>query len=91
MYAFMGDFIILALALNFFWLPSLVNFILDSLSIIGGDEAHCSKIMLQYGNSGDTLRVKIFGWFFVPLGWFAAAFLLTERAGCNPLVHLASC
>ena len=87
----MGDFIILALALNFFWLPSLVNFILDSLSIIGGDEAHCNKIMQQYGNSGDTLRVKLFGLFFVPLGWFVAAFLLTERAGCNALVHLASC
>ena len=87
----MGDFIILTLALNFFWLPSLVNFILDSLSIIGGDEAHCNKIMQQYGNSGDTLRVKLFGWIFVPLGWFAAAFLLTERAGCNALVHLASC
>ena len=39
----MGDFIIFALALNFFWLPALVNFLLDSLGIIGGDTERFDK------------------------------------------------
>ena len=87
----MGDFIIFALALNFFWLPALVNFLLDSLGIIGGDTERFDKVMARHGNSGDTFRVKFFGWFFVPLGWVVAAYLLTERTGCEALVHLASC
>ena len=87
----MGDFIIFALAVNFFWLPALVNFLLDSLGIIGGDTARFDKAMARHGKSGDTLRVKLFGWLFVPLGWMVAAYLLTERTGCETLVHLASC
>ena len=71
----MGDFIILALALNFFWLPSLVIFILDSLSVIGGDEAHCSKIMQQYGTAVIPCALNyldgfLFSWVGLPLHFY---------------------
>ena len=86
-----GRFYNLCVGCEFFWLPALVNFLLDSLGIIGGDTERFDKVMARHGKSGDTLRVKLFGWLFVPLGWMVAAYLLTERTGCEALVHLASC
>ena len=87
----MTDFIILALALNFFWLPFVVNFLLDSLNVIGGNPDRFNKVMLRYGTGGENLRVKVLSWLSVPLGWLIAAYLLTEKTGCKAVIHLADC
>ena len=77
----MSDFIILALAINPLWLPMFVNFVFDGISMMSKSDVERNEMQRRYSNGELSKREKIIAWIVVPVGWLAAVYLLTERAG----------
>ena len=74
--------------------PSLFIFILmflDMILAIGYSDDRFQLLMIEYGKQLDPSRNKICRWIFVPLGWFAGAYFLTEGFGCMSFFKYASC
>ena len=87
----MDTFIIVALALNFLWLPSILLMFLDMVLAMGCGDDRYQLLIIEYGKQLDPNRNKIFRWIFVPIGWFAGAYFLTEGVGCMSFIKYASC
>ena len=87
----MATFLIFALALNFLWLPSFILMFWDMILVMGCSEDRYKLVMIEYGKQLDPTRNKICKWIFIPLGWLAGAYFLTEGFGCVSFVNYASC
>jgi len=73
------EFSILALSLNFLWLPLLINLFLDILlSMRMNDESYSIWFQDWAGDANPSIREKLVTWIFVPLGWIVAAFLMVQ-------------
>ena len=84
-------FLIFALALNFLWLPSIILMFLDMILAMGCSEDRYQLLLIEYAKQLDTTRNKLCRWLFVPLGWVAGAYFLTEGFGCMAFVNYAAC
>ncbi len=87
----MDTLLIVALALNFLWLPSFILMFLDMILAISCSDDRFQLLMIEYGKQLDPIRSKICRWIFVPLGWFGGAYFLTEGFGCRSFINYASC
>ena len=87
----MYTLLIVALALNFLWLPSFILMFLDMMLAMSCSDGRFQLLMIEYGKQLDPARNKICRWIFVPLGWFAGAYFLTEGFGCRSFINYASC
>ena len=87
----MDTLLIVALALNFLWLPSFILMFLDMILAVSCSDDRFQLLMIEYGKQLDPARNKICRWIFVPLGWFAGAYFLTEEFGCRSFINYASC
>ena len=69
----------LALSLNFLWLPLLINLFLDILTTMRMDDESYNIWFQEWaGDANPSIREKLFTWIFVPLGWIVAAFLMVQ-------------
>ncbi len=84
-------FLIFALALNFLWLPSIILMFLDMILAMGCSEDRYQLLLIEYAKQLDPTRNKLCKWIFVPLGWVAGAYFLTEGFGCMAFVNYAAC
>ena len=87
----MYTLLIVALALNFLWLPSFILMFLDMMLAMSCSDDRFQLLMIEYGKQLDPTRNKICRWIFVPLGWFVGAYFLTEGFGCRSFINYASC
>tara|TARA_B100000780_G_scaffold186910_1_gene131281 strand:+ start:401 stop:628 length:228 start_codon:yes stop_codon:yes gene_type:complete len=73
------EFSILALSLNFLWLPLLINLFLDILTTMRmNDEAYNIWFQGWLEEANPSIREKLITWISVPLGWIVAAFLMVH-------------
>ena len=87
----MDTLLIVVLALNFIWLPSVILMFLDMILATSCSDDRFQLLMIEYGKQLDPTRNKICRWIFVPLGWFSGAYFLTEGFGCRSFINYASC
>ena len=87
----MDTLLIVALALNFLWLPFVILMFLDMILATSCSDDRFQLLMIEYGKQLDPNRNKICRWIFVPLGWFVGAYFLTEGFGCKSFINYASC
>ena len=87
----MYTLLIVALALNFLWLPPFILMFLDMMLAISCSDDRFQLLMIEYGKQLDPTRNRICRWIFVPLGWFVGAYFLTEGFGCRSFINYASC
>jgi hypothetical protein len=73
------EFSILALSLNFLWLPPLINLFLDILTTMRmNDESYNIWFQEWLEKANPSIREKLVTWIFVPLGWIFAASLMVH-------------